>query len=763
MRRALLLLVVAFVLIAFAFSLVVPPFETPDEPFHYAFARHLAQGNGLPVQSAEGSGPWAQEGSQAPLYYALAGLLTRPIPQEDFADLAVRNPRANIGDPLYPGNKNFMLYSGADRPLTGSNLALHVGRWLSLLLGVATVLCTYALARLAFAADRVLPLLAAALVAAVPQFGFLSGSLTNDALVTAVAAATLYWLARLLVKNAATPVRPAEWLVLGLLLAAAALSKLQGLGLFLLAALAGLAMAFQRRDWGLPLRALLPVALPPALLAGWWYVRNLRLYGDWTGLSHLLELNGRRAGEFDLADWWLEFRGLRYSFWGLFGWFNILLPAWVYAVLDVVSVLAFVGALLALLVSWRTLRSPEQQAQRRVRLLALGWALLSFGLLVYWTLQATGSQGRLLFPALSALALLFVLGIDFWLALLPPRARGVARALVWAPLLALLAGVSLYALAVLLPRSYRPDPPVAALPEDAAPLSLTYATGAPIDLLGIAIPEENYRPGDDVPITLYLRSDDPQEADYQLFLQLLDERGAEVANVTTHPGWGRNPTTLWQPGAIYADRYLLRVVGPIDHHAPLLARVYTGFIDPATAEGGNLPLPARNAAGQEVTPFVAQVALRPHAPPTADALGLTPHGALLGGVVRIAAAGLPGEYSLQEGGALTVTVLYEATATPATDYTAFVHLIGTDGAQAAGFDRAPAEGRFPTRAWRAGDAIVADYPLTLPPGTAPGDYTLWTGLYETASGGALRLPLTDAAGHPSGDGQVSLGTLRVVP
>ena len=126
----------------------MPPFETPDEPFHYGFARHIAQGNWLPVQSAVETGPWAQEGSQAPLYYLLTGWLTRGIDQGDFADIAVRNPRANIGDPLDPGNKNFMLYSGSQPALVGSNLALHVGRWFSLLLGAITLWCVYLTAEL---------------------------------------------------------------------------------------------------------------------------------------------------------------------------------------------------------------------------------------------------------------------------------------------------------------------------------------------------------------------------------------------------------------------------------------------------------------------------------------------------------------------------------------------------------------------------------------------------------------------------------------
>jgi hypothetical protein len=68
-RFGLTAIVTGFVLLAFWYSLLIPPFETPDELYHYAFVRHLAQGNPLPVQADTSTGPWEQEGSQAPLYY----------------------------------------------------------------------------------------------------------------------------------------------------------------------------------------------------------------------------------------------------------------------------------------------------------------------------------------------------------------------------------------------------------------------------------------------------------------------------------------------------------------------------------------------------------------------------------------------------------------------------------------------------------------------------------------------------------------------
>jgi 4-amino-4-deoxy-L-arabinose transferase-like glycosyltransferase len=765
-----LAIIAGFCVLATLYSLVTPPFETPDEVYHYAFARHVAQGNGLPVQTAAGSGPWEQEGSQAPLYYLAVGLLTAGIDQEDFPALAARNPRANIGDPLYPGNKNFMLYSGAAHPLHGANLALHVGRWLSVLLGALTLWFTYLTARRVFPGDERSALLCLLLPAAIPQFAFLSGAMTNDSMIVATSAAAIWWLARMVgrergetgekaeeaeIRNWRLEIgepRAWEWAVLGGMIGLAALSKLQGIGLLAVAGAAALGLGWLRRDWRLPLRAALPLLIPVAAIAGWWYWRNVQLYGDWTGLAHLLEINGRRAGDLSLADWWLEFRGLRYSFWGLFGWFNILLPQWVYWVLDGATVLAAVGLIGALAQRWRAHRLG---AANRVLALALLWSALSCALLVYWTLRATGSQGRLLFPAIGTLAILFVLGLEWWLRAVTLRHL---RTGVWAALIGLLVGSSVYALAWLLPRSYRPDAPVAGVVAGAQETNITFegAQGELLELVAVDIPEARFRPGEDAPVTLYLRAPAPVATDYELFVQLLDERGAEIANVTSHPGWGRNPTTLWEAGALYADRYLVRITGPVGEHAPLLARVYTGFIDPATSNRGNFPLTARDAAGEEVTPFVGQVAVSPHAGP--DAAGLETVGSTFGDVITVVGARVEPE-TVQAGGTLTATLLYEAQGAPATDYTAFVHLRDASGATVAGFDQRPAGERFPSAAWRAGDRIEAAFPLALPDGLPPGEYTLWTGLYETASGGALRLPVT--GGAAAGDGEVEIARVEV--
>lgn len=298
-----------------------------------------------------------------------------------------------------------------------------------------------------------------------------------------------------------------------------------------------------------------------------------------------------------------------------------------------------------------------------------------------------------------------------------------------------------------------------ALPATAIPVDAIYGTDDQLQLLGFDLPDQRYTVGDVVPITLYLKSDKPVGADYQLFIQLLDENRVEVANLTSHPGWGRNPTSLWQPGAIYADPYPLQITGSVAEWAPLLAQLYIGFVDPRTETSGRFPIPAQTSTGAALDPpFLGQVAIRPREPATLA--NAEPVGATFGGVIGLDGYTVSSGEPLRAGQPLTITVQWDAVGTPATDYTAFVHL-RQEGTTVAGFDQAPAGQRFPTQYWRAGDRILDQVPLALPAELAAGEYEVWVGLYETASQGTLRLPITSPGGLGTGDGEVLIGRARV--
>lgn len=73
------------------------------------------------------------------------------------------------------------------------------------------------------------------------------------------------------------------------------------------------------------------------------------------------------------------------------------------------------------------------------------------------------------------------------------------------------------------------------------------------------------------------------------------------------------------------------------------------------------------------------------------------------------------------------------------DYTAFVHLLGPDGAIIAQNDRQPLAGFYPTSAWAVADNIEDFYALILPATLPTGAYRLIAGWYLPATGDRLRL------------------------
>ena len=81
------------------------------------------------------------------------------------------------------------------------------------------------------------------------------------------------------------------------------------------------------------------VALPAVAIAGWWYYRNIVLYGDWLGWNAFIAVLGQRATPASLVQLWGERRGFMMSFWGLFGGVNVPMAMGVYAALNVFLVL----------------------------------------------------------------------------------------------------------------------------------------------------------------------------------------------------------------------------------------------------------------------------------------------------------------------------------------------------------------------------------------------------------------------------------------
>ena len=77
------------------------------------------------------------------------------------------------------------------------------------------------------------------------------------------------------------------------------------------------------------------------LIAGWWYARNLQLYGELFGLNTMVAIAGPRS--LSLLDLVPEFDGFRYSYWALFGAVNIVTFPLAYVIFDLFTLISFIG------------------------------------------------------------------------------------------------------------------------------------------------------------------------------------------------------------------------------------------------------------------------------------------------------------------------------------------------------------------------------------------------------------------------------------
>lgn len=776
-HRALALILASFILLGTVYSVVTPLFEASDELWHYPFVKHLADGGGLPVQDPRIEQPWRQEGSQPPLYYALGALVTFWIDTSDLVEMRWLNPHADIGVETADGNLNMVVHSEREGfPYRGTALAVHIVRFLSVLMGAGTVLCTYLITLEVFPGKKTLAAGAAAFNAFVPMFIFISGSVNNDNLTILLCSLTLLLLIRLVRGKSSSQMSKAQipnsnWLslrsplsTLGLVIGLGILSKASALGLLPLTALGLVLSAWQRRTEPVPrrlaqfFRSFVTVVAVSFAVAGWWYLRNWLLYRDPLGLNTFVAIVGPRLHQPTLRQLLGEWEGFVKTFWGLFGGVNVAMEPVAYWILNAIALLGVLG-LVILLARWLSrinvgqvgnlsAASTEQFSISNLQSLIsvsilLAWPIALFLALIRWTTMTKASQGRLMFPAISAIAILVALGWSQWV----PR-----RYQKW--LVGIVSSL-MFVLAVIAP--FRYIAPAYAGPVllseaeiEKIPHRLDVTFGDKARLLGYKAGDEETRPGESVEVTLFWQSLAEMDRDYTVFVHLLDENDLVIAQRDTYPGLGTYPTRLWQVGDAFADRYVLTLSPTV--FAPCTGRFEVGLYDFASGER----LMATGPDGQPLDDNVRfhQIAVLPHEDSP------MPNPVHFDFERRIALVGYDlDRRTARPGETIHLTLYWRALAEMEEDYTVFTHVLGEEDRLWAQMDSQPQGGAAPTSSWQVGQVIEDRYALVIKPDTPPDVYDIEVGLYLAATG--QRLGVLDEGGRLR-DNRVLLSKVRVV-
>lgn len=396
----LLILAVLSLVVNLTWVFLVQPFLAPDEPEHLATVREIQRKQilpelhfdfstnprGVPVPAFDDQGLFdaveqvlgtgdrhkvSFEHVQPPFYYVTAALVSWPV----------------AGDAL---------------------LELYVCRVVSAVFGMLTVIFIWAAIRELSPGRPLLALFCATTVLFLPQFSFNSAYVTNDVALNAVGACALFiWF-----RGLRTPAFDRYLLLAGAITGLAVLTKLTAI---VLIPLLGLVAIFRAR--GVRHFFVLAAGAGGSFLAvaGWWFVRNIVVYGEWTGFANAVQFHILRKGTvyLDPTDPQALGQYLKTTFEstiGVFGWMDVPLDQAIYTI-----ALWLCGAL-SLLSLYHLIRQLQASADRRFLLkslsvLVLLWAGITAGYLTYSLQVGYQAQGRYLFLLLMPFSLLINYGL----------------------------------------------------------------------------------------------------------------------------------------------------------------------------------------------------------------------------------------------------------------------------------------------------------------------------------------------------------------
>ena len=575
------LMPLCFFCVGLIYIYAAPHFEASDSIAHVGMIKWIADHDGaLPIQSADHSQLYRQQASQPPLYYFMMAAIWTALDTSDFDEFFRLTPFAIVGDPMRLGNRNRIFYRQPYPPNLhqGTSLTLYVIRLVTLGMGTVTVAAVYQSARMIVPRPVGFAVLASALTAFNPQFIFISASVSNDSLVTMLAA-LITWQMLVMLREGFHTKRS---LSLAILITLASLTKLSGLVYGAIVLVAGLWIFIRSRDrrgFGILLGSVLVIWL---VMAGWWFLRNFSLYQEPFGMATMLDFVGRRHTTIPQL-FSGEFQGLRVSFWGLFGAFSILTHDIHYQLMDALTVISAAGFFVF----------AAKHRRDNFVLTAICFLVIMFivasATLVWWSLQTTASTGRLLFPYITSISLLMTMGL---VALrIPPILVGL-------PMLAF----SIAAPFLFIIPNYDHPPAVDQLPDSA---TQAFVRWDEITLIGYELKSpESKVAGLEIPITLYWRAQRESSLTRALFVSLVYSDGSTVARVDTFPGWGTLPTPWWQANTIYRDDYILQITQNTEWSAPLNLRI--GWYP--FPGGGDMP--AELESGEEAAVYSIELDMR---------------------------------------------------------------------------------------------------------------------------------------------------------
>jgi voltage-gated potassium channel Kch len=333
--------------------------------------------------------------------------------------------------------------------------------------------------------------------------------------------------------------------MLGMLIGLGILTKTTALGLIPFSMLVLVIVAWRARDARVAIAGNVAMLAVIALISGWWFARNHILYGDPLAYR-LMSVSALfpRAGELTLAELFqISLPWLWQTFWGgpTPGDFSPIILGGL-AILAVLAMVGFTIFVLRIAYSvWRV----------AFVILAAWLAFILFAQIQFIRTTTGADQGRYLFPAISVIALIFVVGLEELVSHFTLHvsrftlhvSRFTFHASRFGSLAHWLIG-SFLVLALYVPFAYTLPAyarPALLSPSDLArithPFTATFAEE--IELLGYNVDARAITPGETLRVALYWRARAPMRESYRVFVHVVGAENRRAGGVDVIPARGR--------------------------------------------------------------------------------------------------------------------------------------------------------------------------------------------------------------------------------
>jgi 4-amino-4-deoxy-L-arabinose transferase-like glycosyltransferase len=445
------LICVIYLALTFAYAILVPPWESPDEPAHYLYVAQLAERGRPPLDSGIRQRysfchdyPYISsnyEWYQPALGYLPAAAVYKAL------DLLVPHVLPRMIPPLNPSfctdpSRYHNLFSHPDLKMftVWQNIwgLLLIRLYLSSF-GLAVIYAAYRIGYLLDKNSGWLGIAAAGWVGFLPQFTFVNANVRSDTLANAIAA--FVFLLAVLMQTSKTQTNKLA-LGTGVLLGLGLISKYTFVYILPIGLLSVILVNLRfPRAW---LKLLAWVMLPAILIVVAYYLTfaEARAALIYTTTTTLKIRPNALTWDYLQRIWQPLFIDL---FFARFGWANIAVPA---TLSRVAFALWCIGTAVTLAQAWQQRHTENRLPLKIITLLSMGVILAIIGV-VRFNLSQFQPQGRLLFPALVPWTLLAFWG---WWQVLSTR----GRMLITIVALAFMLAFNLYALFfVLVPAYYR--------------------------------------------------------------------------------------------------------------------------------------------------------------------------------------------------------------------------------------------------------------------------------------------------------------------